>query len=437
LAVFVPAAAGAVLWMAWRGASSAAPGAGYLASGLRPVLFTLVALSAVAGAILATMAPRFDELDGQLRSLPVSGVEAFLGLNAVPLLVVCGVMGIPQFVFALRLFSETRTPTPIVFAALFFVAHLSSAVVGACAAEAIRCRCRTGRAWGALGAAVTSIVATAIAGRLGGLGSGWWLAGLLPVSRGSAPPVIVAVAGLVVSTTLAAWSWIVLGAEPSSGREKRDCLRSHAMGTTVTGVMGRWLALAATRSARTRRLVLLALLSGPVIFGTTRIVLGGDARLLFPLCVFVVLLLSTCVALALSADLAASQWLWRTAPMAPTGPGATWWIVVTVFGVVVALGAGAVPAAILGRSYLGFLLVLTLVACPLAAAIGRILPWDDHSPTRQLAAGGLEAVGVVAGFQAAVWMAGRLGTTVGLVVVGSAIVTATLLLSVHVRWRTS
>src|SRR5438876_689314 len=116
------------------------------------------------------------------------------------------------------------------------------------------------------------------------------------------------------------------------------------------------------------------------------------AAALPPLAAILLLQFAAGAPLALSSDLAQGRWLWRSIP--PTGRevGLSWWIVIGTITAAISLVVVAPVFAVMSLDAYPFVLGALVMAAPIPAAVGRLLPFRHDALARQLGVLALQLV---------------------------------------------
>lgn len=395
-----------VLWLAARAGVGAAALAAFDPV-LTVLLLFLFAIGGLVGFSTATAAPRFEDLDAQVAAAPIPPRLAFLGATAVPLFVVWVIGAAPALAFGWALFRELGADPPWLGGIVLAAGQILASMTGAVAAEALRVRSvARGVIAGTIGVASalgTGCLAAAISG------APWWswFAGALARgATGATPSLWIVLVGIGVLTTIVFWCWSTAGAVPTRRARVSGVVRSRPMGRGLFDPLARTLILRALRDRRIAGLSLVALGFGVAAPVTAGAVLGTQSQVLVPFIAVVVAINAAVLPIALSADLAAGAWLWRTIPATSRRFGLAWWVVASV----IACAFSAVALAPTAALYLGqieLVLVLAVMLAPIPAAVGRILPWRHDSALLQLLTGVLLLIAYSLGVNAVFWIGER------------------------------
>jgi hypothetical protein len=398
------------------------------------------------GLALGASAPRFEELDAQIRSAPIRPLEAFLGTTGIPLTAAWLLLAVPVFDFGLSLFDTVGVRAAPAWAGLLFLAQIAASLTGASLMELIRARLGLGTALGATLLMSALLLPAAYMGITHG--PAWsWLAGFLPLGLGQAsyrgvaplsvPSPMIAVPGVVLVAALATAAWTTLGVQSRRSRADAERARSHRMGRRMPSVMGRWMTLSAVRDPEIRAVLALTLVGGFAMVTAARLLLGRSASSLAPLTAVLLIQIAAGAPLALSGALAQGRWLWRSIPASRARTGLSWWIAVAVMTAVISLPTLSPVAPLLRGADVPFVLGALAICAFIPSAVGRILPFRHHSLVRQLAVLLLQVCCFLAVFVALTLVGARIPPPSGplLVVVGTLVATAAT--CVLAPWRES
>jgi len=402
--LLAPAAFGVVvgvMWLAIKAGAGAAIMAVFLPSGLSAVLAIILMGGVLLGLGLAAAAPRFEGLDAQIRTVPIAPLQAYLGTTAIPLTVAWFIFAIPVFDFGTSLFRTIQVPAPDAWAGLLLLAQLIACVTGAAILEVLRAR-PSRRALLAAIPLVLALGVPAVAASLTSAPTWSWLAAALPHGLGKssqaavAPIVVPSIAtsllGVLAIGALAAGAWSAAATLPGRAPAGSEHMRSRRIPRRLTLAMGTWLTLTAVRDGRVRVVLLLSLLSGAGMISATAVLAGRSAAALTPLAAILLLQFAAGAPLALSSDLAQGRWLWRSIP--PTGRevGLSWWIVIGTITAAISLVVVAPVFAVMPLDAYPFVLGALVMAAPIPAAVGRLLPFRHDALARQLGVLALQLV---------------------------------------------
>ena len=445
--LLVPTAVGAVvgvMWLAIKAGSSAAIMAVFLPAGLSSLLAMVLLGGVLIGLGLAAAAPRFESLDQQIRTIPVAPLPAYLGTTAFPLVIAWLIFAIPVFDFGTSLFRTIQVPAPDAWAGLLFLAQLVACATGAAIMESLRARPSVR----ALMRTIPLLLALGIPVALALLSRApaWsWLAVFLPRGLGSGPHAAVAplqvpsiatsLLGLIAVGALAAAAWTATATLPGRTPAGTDRHRSRRISRGLTLAMGTWLVLTALRDARVRVVLLLSLVSGAGMITATALLAGRSAAALAPLAAILLVQFAAGAPLALSSDLAQGRWLWRSIP--PTGGrvGLSWWMAIGVITGAISLVVVSPVFAVMPLDAYPFVLGALVMAAPIPAAVGRLLPFRHDAFARQLGVLGLQLVFFLSAFgiAALIGQRVRLVAAPALVLVG--VLALTALVCARAPWR--
>jgi len=394
--LLVPAAVAVVvgvMWLAIKAGAGAAILAVFLPSGLSAVLAMILLGGVLVGLGLAAAAPRFEGLDPQIRTVPIAPLPAYLGTTALPLTIAWLIFAIPVFDFGTSLFRTIQVPAPDAWAGLLMLTQLIACVTGAAIMEILRARPSRRALLGAI-PLLLALGLPAVAAPLTSAPAWSWLAALLPHGLGKsshaavAPIVVPSIAtsllGVLAVGALAAAAWTATATLPGRAPAGSEHVRSRRIPRRLTLAMGTWLILTAVRDSRVRVVFLLSLVSGAGMITATALLAGRSAAALAPLAAILLVQFAAGAPLALSSDLAQGRWLWRSIP--PTGRrvGLSWWIVIGTITAAISLVVVAPVFAVMPLDAYPFVLGALVMAAPIPAAVGRLLPFRHDALTRQL-----------------------------------------------------
>jgi hypothetical protein len=406
------AGAGGFLWLAARAGVAAAALADFDPV-LTVLLLFLFATGGLVGLTSATAAPRFEDLDAQVAAAPIAPTLAFLGATAIPLLVVWTIAAAPVLAFGWALFREVGADPPWLGAVVLAAGQILASMTGAVAAEAVRARSEArGVTLGVIGV-LAAVVTGCIFAALGGAPWWSWFAGALV--RGAiagTPSLWIVLVGIGVLATILFWCWSIAGAVPTGRPRLSSFVRSRPMGRGLFQTLARTLLLRAIRDRRILALALFALGFGVIAPVAAGAVLGAQSQVLVPFVAVVVAINSAALPIALSADLPAGAWLWRTIPTTSRRLGLAWWLIASVIACAFSAVALA-PTAALYVGQIEFVLVLAVMLAPIPAAVGRLLPWRYDSAILQLLTGVLLLVAYSVGVNAVLWIGDRVTVVAG------------------------
>ncbi|MDQ2912515.1 MAG: hypothetical protein M3T56_04580 [Chloroflexota bacterium] len=406
------AGAGGFLWLA-AGAGVTAASLAAFDPVLTVLLLFLFATGGLVGLTTATAAPRFEDLDAQVAAAPIPPTFAFLGATAIPLLVVWTISAAPVFAFGWALFRELGADPPWLGGVVLAAGQILASMTGAAAAEAIRGRSDArGATLGSIGV-LSGLVGGCIFAALSEAPWWSWFAGALMRGGTVEAPSLWLV--LLVIGALAAfvfWCWSAAGAVPTRRTRVSGVVRSQPMGTGLFETLARALVLRALRDRRIVGLALVALGFGVIAPLAAGVVLGAQSQVLVPFVAVVVALNAAALPIALSADVAAGAWLWRTIPTTSRRFGFAWWVIASV----IACGFSALalaPTAALYVHQIELVLVLAVMLAPIPAAVARLLPWRYDSAILQLLTGVLLLVAYSIGVNEVLWIGERVTRLAG------------------------
>jgi hypothetical protein len=394
--LLVPAAVGVVvgvMWLAIKAGAGAAILAVFLPSGLSAVLAMILLGGVLVGLGLAAAAPRFEGLDPQIRTVPIAPLPAYLGTTALPLMIAWLIFAIPVFDFGTSLFRTIQVPAPDAWAGLLLLTQLIACVTGAAIMEILRARPSRRALLGAI-PLLLALGLPAVVAPLTSAPAWSWLAALLPhglgkASRAAVAPIVVpsiatSLLAVLAVGALAAGAWTATATLPGRAPAGSEHVRSRRIPRRLTLAMGSWLILTAVRDSRVRVVFLLSLVSGAGMITATALLAGRSAAALAPLAAILLVQFAAGAPLALSSDLAEGRWLWRSIP--PTGRrvGLSWWVVIGTITAAISLVVVAPVFAVMPLDAYPFVLGALVMAAPIPAAVGRLLPFRHDALARQL-----------------------------------------------------
>jgi hypothetical protein len=368
--------------------------------------------AALIGLLTSASAPRFEDLDEQVEASPLRPLEAFLGATGVPLVLAWSVIALPIVAFGFALFRELHVPDPLLWSGLLLAAQLAATLTGAVVAETARADVTLRGRVAHLLPFLVSLVAIAGAVRYYEAPVWSWLAGLFPLDASTPRSLGITGSVLALALALTAWTWIGLAVGPGRRRSRSGRVRSQPMGQSLLEAVSRWLALRAIRDGRVRVQAALAIAFGLVAAAVLAFALDLVGALLVPFIAVTLTMAAASVPLALSDDLYRSSWLLRTVSWSTRRVALSWAVGTTLVGMLVAVAALA-PLAFAYRLQLAFLLVLMVIAAPIPAAVGRLLPWRSESIVAQLASALALVLLYATALSGTLWLSERAGSLFG------------------------
>jgi hypothetical protein len=432
------------IWLAAKAGEGAAVLAVFLPFGLRSITVMVLLGGLLLGVGLTAAAPRFENLDPQIRTAPVTATSAYMGTTGVPLLVAWALLAIPVFSFGLALFSNVRSPSPLVWAALLILAQLIACATGATLLELGRARLTPAVAIRALPVLIV-LGAPMAAAPLMGAPAWAWLAAFLPGGLGHpihgvipavhAPSVATALLGFLVLGSLAAGAWTALGPLPGRRPAGGEQNRSLPIPRALPLAMGAWLISTAVRDRRIRIVMILGLVSSIGMILATTWLAGRSAPALTPLAAILLLQAAAGAPLALSHELARGRWLWGSIPASRTRVGGSWWLATGLMTAALGLIIVSPTFAIMPVQGYPFLLGALLLSAPIPAAVGRLIPFRHDSLARQLGVLGTQLLFFLGALGLIVMVSQKLPTLAAPVAILAALLLATALISIRAPWR--
>jgi hypothetical protein len=419
----------AVMWLATKGGEKAAILAVFLPFGLVSLLAALLLSGFLLGLGLSAAAPRFENLDSQIRTAAISPCDAFLGTTALPLSIAWIALAVPIYDFGLSLFTTVKLSPASAWAFLLMAAQLVACIAGASIYELLRVR----PSLAGLAASLIALLSLVLAAVLMPQGLG-------QIAHGPTPPVHalplpLAFAGLIASALVAAVAWISLGARPARRPVTRERSRSRSIPGSLPNAIATWLTLTTIRDRRVRVVLLLGLGSGLAMVGATILLAGRSAEALAPLAAILLIQTAAGGPLALSSDLAGGGWLWRSLPLSTVTIGSSWWLAVTAATLLLNLVVIAPVFAVLNMEAYPFVLGAALLAAPIPAAVGRLLPFRHDALARQLGVLGLQLAFFLTPLAALGLLAQHVVNPLVAIPVLIAVLVSTFAISTRAAWR--
>lgn len=445
--LLVPAAVGVVvgvMWLAIKAGAGAAILAVFLPSGLSAVLAMILLGGVLVGLGLAAAAPRFEGLDPQIRTVPIAPLPAYVGTTALPLTIVWLIFAIPVFDFGTSLFRTIQIPAPDAWAGLLLLTQLIACVTGAAIMEILRARPSRRALLGAI-PLLLALGLPAVVAPLTSAPAWSWLAALLPHGLGKAshaavapivvPSIATSLLGVLAVGALAAGAWTATATLPGRAPAGSEHVRSRRIPRRLTLAMGSWLILTGVRDSRIRVVFLLSLVSGAGMITATALLAGRSAAALAPLAAILLVQFAAGAPLALSSDLAEGRWLWRSIP--PTGArvGLSWWIVIGTITAAISLVVVAPAFAVMPLEAYPFVLGALVMAAPIPAAVGRLLPFRHDTLARQLGLLALQLVFFLGALGIAQLIAQRFALEAAPLVVLVGVLALTAAICTRAPWR--
>jgi hypothetical protein len=403
LGLLVPAGAGAIVVAASAAGDQLAalapvdPDGAFRAS----VLATMALLLFVVGIVVSGQAPSIDRYDEQMRSIPVSRLDLYLGITAIPLIAAFGALGVAFIPFGLGLFGALGVVAAASWAVVFAIGQLACLVIGATVGEAARRtagrnpRARRARAAGL----ALLLVAVGLPILAGPAERRWtWIQANLPLTSTNAPEPL-HVATVVAVAVMAIAALLLLGQGDRRPRVHSVTRRSWRLRGSPFRVLPTWMALTAWRDREVRNEALLALGATAFAGAILQLTLAERASLLVPATAATLMLIAGAPALVLSRPMHLGSWLLWTAPLPRRRLALAAFSGLAVVALVLAIGV-TLPLAVAYGLVAPFVALAALVLAPVAAAIGRLWPWDSRSMARQVATGLLMFVAFGLGLQA-------------------------------------
>lgn len=344
---------------------------------------TAAFVSVLVGCILAVIAPGERALGEQLAAAPLSRMQRFLGMTAIPVAFVLAVL--------------------VVFAAMFALPFAAAGPGGAGAGIAVLALSGAGLAAGAI------LVQGVIAARRGALpglaaltavGVGWPLCGLLAggpaalglfgwlpaVLAGGQSPVASVVLGLGLSAGFAA-AWVMLCLHtPLEVPVRRERTRQLRLPASFTGAV---LVLGLVRVARRRELRQQAMLVAASTIGGAlllRSVVPASLEFVFVFCATTAIIGAAVSPLAVVGLDARGQWFWGTVPISRRRRAVSSHASALFAGLAILVVACAPVAVLAGPAPQALIDVAVLASVVFAAALiaGALLPWKEGSGSEQM-----------------------------------------------------
>jgi hypothetical protein len=445
--LLVPAAVGVVvgvMWLAIKAGAGAAILAVFLPSGLSAVLAMILLGGVLVGLGLAAAAPRFEGLDPQIRTVPIAPLPAYLGTTALPLTIAWLIFAIPVFDFGTSLFRTIQVPAPDAWAGLLLLTQLIACVTGAAIMELLRARPSRRALLGAI-PLLLALGLPALVAHLTSAPAWSWLAALLPHGLGKSshaavaaivvPSIATSLLGVLAVGALAAGAWTATATLPGRAPAGSEHVRSRRIPRRLTLAMGSWLILTAARDSRVRVVFLLSLVSGAGMITATALLAGRSAAALAPLAAILLVQFAAGAPLALSSDLAQGRWLWRSIPPTGSRVGLSWWIVIGTITAAISLVVVAPVFAVMPLDAYPFVLGALVMAAPIPAAVGRLLPFRHDALARQLGLLALQLVFFLGALGIAELIAQRFALEAAPLVVLVGVLALTAAICTRAPWR--
>jgi hypothetical protein len=192
---------------------------------------------------------------------------------------------------------------------------------------------------------------------------------------------------------------VLLGQGDRRPRVHSVTRRSWRLRGSPFRVLPTWMALTAWRDREVRNEALLALGAAAFAGAMLQLTLAERASILVPATAATLMLIAGAPALVLSRPMHLGSWLLWTAPLARHRLALAAFSGLAGVAFVLALGV-TLPLAVAYGLVAPFVALAALVLAPVAAAIGRLWPWDSRSMGRQVATGLLMFVAFGLGLQA-------------------------------------
>jgi hypothetical protein len=362
----------------------------------------------VVGIAVSGQAPSIDRYDEQLRSVPVSRLELYVGITGIPLIAAFGALGAAFLPFGVGLFGPLGVAAAASWAVVFAVGQLACLLVGAAVGEAARrtaaqnLPARRARAAG-LALLVLTVVLPILAGPPQ---RRWaWIQANLPLTSTNAPDPL-HLATVMVVAAMAGAALLLLGQGNRRPRVHSVTRRSWRLRGSPFGVLPSWMALTAWRDREVRNEALLALGATAFAGAMLHLTLAERASLLVPATAATLMLIAGAPALVLSRPMQLGSWLLWTAPLPRHRLALAAFSGLAVVALVLAIVV-TLPLAVAYGLVAPFVALAALVLAPVAAAIGRLWPWESRSMARQVATGLLMFVAFGLALQAVISVQAR------------------------------
>ena len=391
----------------------------FVPGGLSAVVFFLLSVGALIGFSLSLTAPNISYFDEQFRLVPVRTVEIFVGIRAVPFILVTTLMAIVMSTMVWRLYAVVGVPASGIWAGVFGVLYIGVGIQGAAVAEALRGY----RSWKLFAAATFALGCTFVISLLSSFGvqDPWtWLATYLPsasvgpdgVLVTAVPPLHLSAIGVAATPFFSVISWTAYSLRPDPPPRRRKLVVSVPTGNNVFIAFAVWAALTTLRYGPSRNRVVLAVLAGLGAAALLSRIQAGSSVLAI-LVVFGLFVIASEVALVLSEDRSIGSWLIRTVPVHAWLIGLAWWTSISLL--VIAVGTLAAAPSILGFTHSSIVDVapIAILYASSAAVVGRVLPWSRQSLPKQFLTSFAVTVGAAAGYAAIIGVAARTEAFVG------------------------
>ena len=422
----------------------------FIPGGLSGFTIFILLIGLVSGLSMVLILPREDYFDEQFRSTPVRKIELFMGLRAVPLIFVMGVIAIPTLVMLWRLYVALGVPAAGFWTGVVGILLMSVSMQGASVAEAARGH----RSWVLFSLATLAMAGTLVVSLLLSVvtDSPWfWLATYLPQSSLhlgefslTLPPVHVAVLGAGISILLSALAWIAYSFRPNPPPRQRGLQLTIPVGKNILTACISWTALTTLRQPHSRNLLAMAIATGiGAMVLLSNWTVSETHSLMVLLTSNMVLYVTALAVLAFSEDREAASWLVKTVPVPGKSIALAWWIPACLL--VFTMGSLSALPAVLGfgdASTVWMLMTLLVVYACCTPIIGRVLPWNRRSPSKQL----LVTIALIAGVGATYYLFDQIGTLTGLIlgsntlvipIAGLLLLMGASALSIAIEWADS
>ena len=386
----------------------------FIPGGLSGFTIFLLIVGAVCGYAVSLMLPRETYFDEQFRSIPIRKIDLLMGLRALPLVLMTGLATILVMAMLWRIYAIVGVPATAFWVGIAGILFMSVSIQGASLSEAVR-----GHAsWGFFSLATLAVASTPVVVLMlsAVIDSPWrWLATYLPQASLrlgefslALPPVHVAAIGAGISMLLSAFAWIGYSLRADRPPRQRRLHLTVPMGKGAVTTCLSWAILTTLRQSDSRNFLILTVTIGigAVVLLSSWPVRGTDTLML--LLTSNLVLYSTALAvLTLSEDREAASWLVKTIPVSRRTVALAWCIPTCLLVFTVGT-VSSLPAVIgFGRGITVWLLIVLLVAYACCTpVIGRLLPWNRRSPSRQL----LISVALMVGAGATFYLFDWLGT---------------------------
>lgn len=199
----------------------------FIPGGLSGITVFVLLVGLISGFAITLILPKATYFDEQFRSVPIRDIETYVGLRALPLVIMAVVIAIPPMLMLWRIYTLVGVETSTFWVIVASILFVAVALQGSACSEALRGH----RSWILLFVGTLGIVGSIVVSLLLPMNShtSWaWLATYLPqasLSQGefslALPTVYAALVGAVVSLFLSASAWTIYSFRPDPPFRRR------------------------------------------------------------------------------------------------------------------------------------------------------------------------------------------------------------------------